>query len=181
MKCADVRVLPECEMCGREGPTQRVMVEGAPMMVCSNCSRFGKPIETPKRERTSYSKKGPAMPPPQQQRTRRPKTPYAPRKKAEKILIEDYGQVIQNAREALGYDRREFAQQIKETESLLSRIEKQKLIPSDRVVKKLEKYLEIELYVDPLDISIDSEKEGSFQTTIGAVVSIKKRKGEKQS
>ncbi len=170
-------------MCGREGPTQRVMVEGAPMLVCSNCSRFGKPIETQKRERptSSYSKQAPSVPPSQKQRARRPKTTYTQRKKAEKVLVEDYGQVIQNAREALGYGRREFAQQIKETESLLSRIEKQRLIPSDRVVKKLEKYLEIELYVDPLDISIDSEKERSFQTTIGAVVSVKKRKNEKQS
>jgi putative transcription factor len=97
----------------------------------------------------------------------------------DKILVDGYGQLIQETRRDRGLGRAEFAQLIKEKETLLARIEAEKVLPTDRVVAKIERELDIELKTEVTD-------EGSFvedfiprSTTIGSIAKIKRKKSNK--
>ena len=46
-----------CDMCGRDTQLFKADIEGTILNVCGNCSRFGKIIETLRRERTEIFKK----------------------------------------------------------------------------------------------------------------------------
>jgi ribosome-binding protein aMBF1 (putative translation factor) len=67
--------------------------------------------------------------------------------------------------------------QIKERESLLVRIEHQKLTPSDAVIEKLERALEIELFTESKEDSSGVEylSAKSDATTLGLVAKIKRK------
>ena len=60
-------------------------------------------------------------------------------------LVDDYGGVIREAREAKGMDLDEFAASILEKKGTLSKIESNNLIPDDKLIKKIEKALGIKL------------------------------------
>lgn len=60
-------------------------------------------------------------------------------------LVNDYGGVIRKARMAKGIDIEQFAASILEKKGILAKIEANDLVPDDKLVKKLEKVLNIKL------------------------------------
>ena len=60
-------------------------------------------------------------------------------------LVDDYGRVIRRAREASGMSHEDLALKIKEKASLLKKIEREAIVPEDKVRKKLERTLQITL------------------------------------
>ena len=40
-----IQIHQTCEMCGAEGPTVLVEIDGVKLNVCSNCSRFGQKVK----------------------------------------------------------------------------------------------------------------------------------------
>ena len=60
-------------------------------------------------------------------------------------LVDDYGGAIRRAREAKGMDLKAFANEIQEKQGILAKIESNNLIPEDRLIKKIEKALDIKL------------------------------------
>ncbi len=60
-------------------------------------------------------------------------------------LVDDYGRAIRRAREASGMSHEELALKIKEKASLLKKIEREAIIPEDKVRRKLERTLQITL------------------------------------
>jgi len=60
-------------------------------------------------------------------------------------LIDDYGKVIRRAREASGMSHEDLALKIKEKASLLKKIEREAIVPEDKVREKLERTLRITL------------------------------------
>ena len=60
-------------------------------------------------------------------------------------LIDDYGGAIRKARLAKGMDLDQFAASILEKKGILAKVEANDLIPDDKLVKKLEKALDIKL------------------------------------
>ena len=60
-------------------------------------------------------------------------------------LLSDYGFAIRRAREARGMSQEELALAIKEKASLLKKLEREDLRPTDSVRKKLERVLGISL------------------------------------
>ncbi len=60
-------------------------------------------------------------------------------------LVDDYGKVIRRAREASGMSHEELALKIREKASLLKKIEREAIIPEDKVRRKLERTLGITL------------------------------------
>ena len=60
-------------------------------------------------------------------------------------LLSDYGFAIRRAREARGMSQEELAIAIKEKASLLKKIEREDLRPTDSIRKKLERVLGISL------------------------------------
>ena len=119
----------ECEICGKE--TKKIFlteIEGVVVRVCEECSKGGKILNIisennkPKIERqmSNYQDE-------------------------EYELIEDYGKVIEEARKKIGISLEELAKRIGEKESLVRKIEREEIRPSDKIIDKLEKFLRIRL------------------------------------
>ncbi|MFW9903161.1 MAG: multiprotein bridging factor aMBF1 [Candidatus Thorarchaeota archaeon] len=169
------RIQP-CEMCGVEAPVTLIEIDHVELHACPKCARFGKPVIRRPKKRIPDS-----MPRIQPLKKSPPRQIKPPKKDFlhDKILIDGYGQLIQETRRERGLGRAEFAQMIKEKETLLARIEAEKVLPTDRVVAKIERELDIELKTEVAE-------EGSFiddfipkSTTIGSIAKIKRKKSNK--
>ena len=135
-----------CEMCGKEVPvTKPVFIGKAKLNVCSNCAKFGDDY------RATQSKGGAPGPSAQvieqrlQRREQRMQTKDVYRGAETVELIDDYGGAIRKARLAKGMDLDQFAASILEKKGILAKVEANDLIPDDKLVKKLEKALDIKL------------------------------------
>jgi len=126
--------MPTCDMCGREGPTSRAIVEGIMMDVCSHCSKFGNVIEvSPKKIEMGIPQK----------------TKPAPVKKIEPqpimVMVPDYASRVRSAREKMLYTQEELAKAIAEKVSVIQKIESSQFEPPLDLARKLELFLKIEL------------------------------------
>ncbi|MFX1511773.1 MAG: multiprotein bridging factor aMBF1 [Promethearchaeota archaeon] len=168
-----------CDICGATSPVELVKIDGANMYACPRCSKFGEKVEFSPTRAT-----GRKIPPKPATVMRTPRTPVhrTSRMRTEKTIIENYGKKIQNARKALGLTRKELGEQIFEKETLLARIETERIIPDDKVVEKLEQKLKIQLLEEMEEpISGDSIQEPVFtgkSATLGSIARIKRRKKE---
>ncbi|MFP3215503.1 MAG: multiprotein-bridging factor 1 family protein [Candidatus Micrarchaeota archaeon] len=119
----------ECDICGKETNIIYVVeVEGAVMNVCAECSKGKKVID-----KIDLSK--------QEKKVAKANE----EKEKESEIIEHYGEAIRKAREKLGLPLNVLAERINEKESTLLRIEEEKTLPTDKIVKKLEKELGVKL------------------------------------
>lgn len=132
-----------CEMCGKEVPlTKTVIVEGSRLNVCPNCAKFG---EDYRANQSGAPISSSVIDQRLEKRERRMKTKdiYAGTSSTE--LVDDYGGVIREARVAKGMDLEQFAASILEKKGTLSKIEANALVPDDKIIKKIEKALDIKL------------------------------------
>ena len=121
-----------CEVCGRGSEDLFLVdIEGAQMIVCRQCSKGKKVLQE-----FSDKKEAPAV-------INRP----VRSRDDEYEIVEHYGRIIRNAREAVGLPSHVLAERINEKESTLVRVEKEDALPDDRLAKKLEKALGIRLLV----------------------------------
>ena len=133
-----------CEMCGKSVPaTRTVIIEGSRLIVCPNCARFGEDYR---------ANNGGAAPVSQsviearlQKREKRMQSKDIYSGMASVELVDDYGTLIREAREAKGMDRKQFAASLSEKELTISKIESNNLVPDDKIIKKIEKALGIKL------------------------------------
>jgi putative transcription factor len=177
-------------MCGVETPSPRtVEIEGAELDVCEDCADFGTEVrqEPSANTSTKYSTgdsgsesnagasgsgtagggtassgsgggggggSGSSRPDPFDDDT----------------LAQDYDQRIREAREGTDLDQADFAKQINEKASLIRKLERGEMLPSDSVQTKLERELDIDLTEEA---GGDTEWEGGASTgsyTLGDVV-----------
>lgn len=136
-----------CEMCGNSVPqTRDVIISGARLSVCPSCARFG---ESSGPQSGSSSSGAPMTQAEMNRRLERrerrmkPKDIYAGTETVE--IVDDYGGVIRRAREARGMDLKAFANSIQEKQGILAKIEANNLIPDDKLIRKIEKALDIKL------------------------------------
>ncbi len=120
---------PECEICGKKADTvYEINFEGTRILVCERDARGREVINTfgpkSKEERSVEARTRPPM---------------------QEELVENFGEKIRNAREAIGLPLRVLAERISEKESTLTRIEKQETLPNEKTRQKLEKELGIRL------------------------------------
>ncbi len=149
----------KCEMCGKEAKLRRALIEGAEMMVCEDCSRYGiilpnKKILKPKKKPMPYSKDV--------------------FEEMDKELVPNWGRKIKMAREAKGMTREEFGAKLGEKTTTVAKIENEELRPTDETVKKIEKVLEIKLFQEIAGIPI--KKKSTKPLTIGDILKIKNDK-----
>ena len=119
-----------CEVCGQPAVSlKKILLDGIEMFACEECASLGIEKEQPR--------------------------------EAKKIVFEEmevkktfdlcldlkkgYGRVISGARQKQGLNLEELGKKIFEPASLLKRIEAEHLKPSDALIKKLEKALQIKL------------------------------------
>jgi putative transcription factor len=158
--------MPECERCGKKARLTLVLIEGAEMYLCPDCSKYGKVIEK-KPEPKPVQRPRPA------QTFNRPKKPDALSKR-EKELAEDYPGRIRKARERLGLSREDLGRKINERVSVITKLEHGQMHPSDALIKKLEKALSIQLLEEVEDYTYTPKAESSGMTLADFIVTKKK-------
>jgi putative transcription factor len=119
-----------CDMCGKERELVDVIVEGAVVEVCLDCSKHGsvvtinQPVVDKRIEFQKEKESG---------------TSYVT------VIVSDFGQRIKAARERKGLKQEDLAQDLAEKESVIHQLETGKLKPSFRLAKKLSVFLNIDL------------------------------------
>lgn len=67
------------------------------------------------------------------------------KEEGETEMIDNYGKKIIKARKGMNLNREEFAKKINEKESLIKRIESEEMRPNDKLIEKIERFLDIKL------------------------------------
>jgi len=174
--------MAQCEMCGaEESSLTTTKVEGAKLELCENCQGFGTAVETQqssggtsKYSTSSSSGKSSSSGGASSAgssssgggSSRRTRDMFDDMDE----LAGDYDDRIREARESLGLTQEELANQLNEKASLIRKLERGDILPSDSVQSKLEKKLDITLTegTDIDDTEWSSGSSGSM--TLGDVV-----------
>jgi putative transcription factor len=134
-----------CEVCGRKiyGKPYKVIIEGARLTVCDDCSKHGKLTweEEPKPKAVMR----PRGPKPVLKVQGKAKQTIPPEATLE--LVDDFDLKIRQAREKLGLSHSELGAKLNEKVSLLKKIEMRRMIPDNTLAAKLEHALKIKLIV----------------------------------
>jgi putative transcription factor len=170
-----------CEVCGRgiRGKPFNVMIEGARLMVCSECSKLGKACrEEPGQKPANLGAR--LTPKPVAVLTRKPQ---APKIDTTLELVENFDLKIRQARERLGLSHEDLGKRINEKVSLLRKIETGKMTPDNRLATILEHALKIKL----IDVAKEEKvpqaglaKSSGRDVTLGDLVQLDRRGGEKE-
>ncbi len=138
-----------CEMCGKEVPRLvKCDIEGTMLNCCQDCAKFGNRI-TP-----SHSGDSPGYQAAQpkghvEKALERRKQRQTPRDIYEKMgpreLVDDYGERVRKARVSRGMTPEDLGRAINERKSIINQVESYTMHPDEKLVKKLERELNISL------------------------------------
>jgi len=95
-----------------------------------------------------------------------------PYREEEIFFIENYGTLIIESRKKKNLTREEFAEKIKEKESVIRRIENEEMMPDEALTKKIEDFLEIKLTKSYEAKKIEKTLK-KIELTIGDVIEVK--------
>jgi putative transcription factor len=166
----------QCEMCGAEtGSPKTVKIEGAELDVCDDCADFGTEVQTQETSSTStkYSTSSSSSSSSSGGSTGGGGGGGSRRDMFDEMdeVVQDYDDRIRDARESEGLTQEELADQLNEKASLIRKLERGDVLPSDSIQRKLERQLGIELSMgnssDENEWSGGSSPDG---TTLGDVV-----------
>ena len=135
----------QCEMCGIEVVSpKKTKIEGAELNVCQNCSKFGVEMNTNpvQKQKTKYSTYN------SNDRIDRSADKKKISKKTYPRLGEmdmEFNEKIRRARELRGISQGELASEINEKASFIKKLERGEVLPDEKVRKKLERNLKINL------------------------------------
>ena len=173
--------MPQCEMCGsEESSLTTTKVEGAELELCEECQGFGTTVETQEStggtsKYSTSSSSGKSSSSGGAGGSGSSSSGGSNRRKRDMFddmdeLAGDYDDRIREARESLGLTQEELAGDLNEKASLIRKLERGDILPSDEVMEKLEKKLEITLTegTDVDDTEWSSGSSGSM--TLGDVV-----------
>jgi putative transcription factor len=167
-----------CEVCGHKihGKPYKVIIEGAKLTVCDDCSKHGRLTweEEPK-PKAVIKPKGPKPTLMVQSRVQQT-TPL----EATLELVDDFDARIRKAREKLGISHEELGKKLNEKVSLLKKIETRKMIPDNTLATKLEHALKIKLMRPTSEekYSISQEKNTKpikRELTLGDLINLEKQ------
>ncbi|MCK4717927.1 MAG: TIGR00270 family protein [Thermoplasmata archaeon] len=129
-----------CEMCGKGASyLKTILVEGTRLQVCGDCSKFGVAPGSPDAE-----KEIPVVEARLEQREKR----YKEKNVFERDILElvgDYSTRIRKARERKGWDHEELGKRLHEKRSVVGNLETGSIHPSEGLIKRLERVLDIKL------------------------------------
>lgn len=160
----------QCEVCGRwiAGKGYRRIIDGARMIVCEWCSKFGKPdFSSDVRRPAPKSVKFPV---------KRRKVIKSPLDKDEE-LVENYNELIKKARIEMGLSHEDLGRKVGEKTSTLKKIEGGKITPDKNLTRKLEHELHIKLLVKRQEPKITELPQPPMrELTLGDIVQLKMKK-----
>jgi putative transcription factor len=172
-----------CEVCGRKihGKPVKAIIEGAKLMVCSQCSRHGQIVF----EEVETSQQALGTPMGSVPKPGKSKAQGAGGVEASKELVEDFDVKIREARMQMGLSHEELGKKISEKVSVLKKIETKKIIPNDRLAAKLEHALRIKLLVpagtEEKASSLQAQRPQSRELTLGDLMRLKRVKSEEKT
>ena len=145
----------ECEICGtRINKIFITKVEGVILRLCEECSKYGIIINIiNKGEKRKIDVKNSLD-------------------EEEYELVEDYQKLIEEARKKMNISIEELAKRIGEKESLIRKVERGEIRPSDNLIEKLEKILKVKLK-EKINYKFDKKEERKEKLRIADVVEIK--------
>lgn len=150
----------QCELCGNEySICKPAIVDGVKMMLCQNCMKHGKMTKEVKNTSTRVNDQILS-------RIKRQKVKDV-YKGMNRELVNNFGDIIKNAREKMGLTREKLGFNIGERTITIAKIEKGDLRPSDKIAEKLEKELSITLFEEVKKISSSSTISHSNGLTLG--------------
>jgi len=141
----------QCEMCGAETANPKtIKVEGAELDVCSDCTEFGTEVKTESSSSTSTKYSTSSSGGSSGSSSSGGNSSGGSRRRRDMFdemqeLASDYDERIRNAREEASYSQEELASELNEKASLVRKLERGDILPSDDVRKKLEKKLGVSL------------------------------------
>jgi putative transcription factor len=147
----------ECEICGRKAKKIFVTeIEGVILRVCEECAKSGRILNIIEEGKTIKEKQKPNI-----------------EFEEEYELVENYGKLIAEARKRMSLSVEELAKRIGEKESLIRKIEREEIRPSDKIIEKLEKFLKIKL-MEKIEVKSKNGRKGEeMKLRIADVIKIK--------
>lgn len=171
--------MPQCEMCGAEKASlTTTKVEGAELELCDSCSDFGTEVRTESSSSasTKYSTSSSSSSSSSGSSNSSSSSSSSSSQRRRDMFDDmetvaaDYDARIRQAREATGMSQEDLANDINEKASVIRKLERGDILPSDEVQQKLEKKLGISL-VEGEDVDdADWESSSSGGMTLGDVV-----------
>ncbi|HDN82978.1 MAG TPA: TIGR00270 family protein [Candidatus Altiarchaeales archaeon] len=160
----------QCEICGKPiVKGKKIKLEATIVTACEECSKLGYVLSEVKVKKIKK----------EQQSKQLKEEPLDLELNLDELeLVDDFHKRIKNAREKKGLKQEELAKLINEPESLIRRIESGKYIPDERIIKKIERILDIGLLAKH-DQEVEKpreEKKVKSTLTLGDVILIRKRK-----
>jgi len=157
-----IRRLMECEICGiKTVILYEVIFQGKRLYACEECVKKYKLSIVEKN--LSFKRRNVAKKISYRRKVYRNKNIL---QEADEELIDNYGKIIKEARERIGFTQEDLAKELKVKLSYIKKIESEKIIPTPDVIWKLEKLLNIKLrsrleehledYVESVYNSIDN-------------------------
>ncbi|MBX5328110.1 MAG: multiprotein bridging factor aMBF1 [Candidatus Bathyarchaeota archaeon] len=170
-----------CEVCGRKifGKPLRVIIEGAKLTVCNECSKHGTTIWEETKPKVATPKPKATLQP---LKTQSKKTTEAP-VDAGLELIENFDSKIRQAREKLGLSHEELGKKINEKISVLKKIETGKIKPDNVLTTKLERALKVRLLVPASEEKTPQTnitKTSTRELTLGDLIQLNKKDTERE-
>ncbi len=127
--------MTECEVCGAEikGAAQYVVIGDSKLRVCKACAHYGTVVVENKNVRAGPMAHAKANSRLYEQMDH----------DLEVEVEEDYGRKLKEAREKAGLKQTELANRINEKQSLVRKIENEEIVPSDEVMRKITRVLNL--------------------------------------
>lgn len=169
----------QCEMCGTEtGSATTSKIEGAELQVCQSCADFGTEVTPADASSTStkYSTSDSGSTSTQSTNSSGGNSGTTRAQRRDlfdemEMLADDYPERIREVRETRDLSQEDLARELNEKASLIRKLERGDMQPSDSIQRKLERHLEISLTEGSGDA--DDEWESDVEagaTTLGDVV-----------
>lgn len=171
--------MPQCEMCGADKPSlTTTKVEGAELELCDDCTDFGTEVRTESQgtststkystssSSSSSSSSGGSSGSPGSGSSSRRRDMYDEMD----TVASDYDERIRSAREDRGMSQEDLANELNEKRSLIRKLERGDVLPSDDVQKKLERALDISLTEGGSTDDSEWSSDSSGSMTLGDVV-----------
>jgi len=141
------------------------------MAVCPNCVKFGDQTGVPIKKRTG-------VPPNILKRLEARKKRMTVRdiysRESEEVLVNDFAEKIRGARERKGWKQVDLGAKINERVSIIAKLESGTMIPSDTLIKKLERTLDIKLKEKMEAPATKKRVETSRPLTLGDLIKVEK-------
>ena len=171
--------MPQCEMCGAERASlTTAKVEGAELELCDDCADFGTEVKTTSSSgSTKYSTSSSSGTSSASSGSSGGSSSSSGGSTRRRDMFDDmdevatdYDQRIREAREGEGLSQEDLAKELNEKASLIRKLERGDVLPSDEVQQKLERRLDISLVEGSGDSDTEWEGSDGTTTTLGDVV-----------